>query len=123
MIYNFRQRLSEHMQRTGEDLLAQAFVQVTDEQVVAFALKTSKVQMDSNQIASNIRQYSRLQLLVEVLQRVHRDLSQADQQRYASEFGAYVKGSFGQYLYRLKPEACATHLEQIGQVGFMIFRQ
>jgi hypothetical protein len=115
-MYNFRQRLSNHMQATGEDLLAQAFTQVTDEQVVAFTLKTSKLRMDSTQIASNIRQYSRLQLLVEVLQRVHRDLSAADQQHYAPEFAPYVKGSSGQYLYRIKPEAYAQHLEQVGQV-------
>lgn len=115
-VYNFRQRLSEHMQATGEDLLAQAFAQVTDEQVVAFSLKTTKLRMDSTQIASNIRQYSRLQLLVEVLQRVYRDLSAADQQTYAPEFAAYLKGSSGQYVYRVKPEAYASHLEQIGQV-------
>jgi len=115
-VYNFRQRLSNHMQRTGEDLVAQAFAQVTDEQVAAFNLKTSKLRMDSTQIASNIRQYSRLQLLVEVLQRVYRDLHEADQQDYAAEFAAYVKGSSGQYLYRLKPAAYASHLEQIGQV-------
>lgn len=115
-MYNFRHRLSDHMQTTGEDLLAQAFEQVTDEQVVAFSLKTNKLRMDSTQIASNIRQYSRLQLLVEVLQRLHRDLSEADQQTYASEFAAYLKGSSGQYVYRVKPEAYASHLEQIGQV-------
>ena len=115
-MYNFRQRLSDHIQRTGEDLLAQAFEQVTDEQVVAFTLKTSKLRMDSTQIASNIRQYSRLQLLVEVLQRVYRDLSEADQQTYTPEFAAYLKGSSGQYIYRVKPEAYASHLEQIGQV-------
>jgi hypothetical protein len=115
-MYNFRQRLSEHMQTTGEDLLAQAFAQVTDEQVVAFSLKTTKLRMDSTQIASNIRQYSRLQLLVEVLQRVHRDLSAVDQQTYAPEFAAYLKGSSGQYIYRVKPEAYASHVEQIGQM-------
>lgn len=115
-MYNFRQRLSEHMQMTGEDLLAQAFAQVTDEQGVAFSLKTTKLRMDSTQIASNIRQYSRLQLLVEVLQRVHRDLSAADQQTYAPEFAAYLKGSSGQYIYRVKPEAYASHLERMGRV-------
>jgi hypothetical protein len=115
-VYNFRQRLSNHMQATGEDLLAQAFAQVTDEQVAAFSLKTTKLRMDSTQIASNIRQYSRLQLLVEVLQRVYRDLRAADQQIYAPEFAAYLKGSSGQYIYRVKPEAYASHLEQIGQV-------
>ncbi len=114
--YNFRHRLSDYMQARGEDLLARAFEQVTDEQVVAFSLKTNKLRMDSTQIASNIRQFSRLQLLVEVLQRVHRDLSEADQQAYDPEFEAYLKGSSGQYVYRVKPEAYANHLEQIGQV-------
>jgi len=114
--YNFRHRLSAYMQATGEDVLAQAFAQVTDEQVVAFSLKTNKLRMDSTQIASNIRHYSRLQLLVEVLQRVHRDLSEADQQAYAPELAAYLKGSSGQYIYRVKPEAYASHLEQMGQV-------
>lgn len=122
-MYNFRQRLSDHMQARGEDLLAQAFEQVTDEQVIAFSLKTSKLRMDSTQIASNIRQYSRLQLLVEVLQRLHRDLREADQQRYAPEFAAYLKGSSGQYIYRLKPEAYASHLEQIGQVMHKLVTQ
>jgi hypothetical protein len=42
-MYNFRQRLSNRMQTTGEDLLAQAFAQVTDEQVVAFSLKRNKL--------------------------------------------------------------------------------
>lgn len=113
---HFRHRLSDYMQATGEDVLAQAFAQVTDEQVVAFSLKTNKLRMDSTQIASNIRQYSRLQLLVEVLQRVHRDLSEADQHTYGPEFEAYLKGSSGQYVYRVKPEAYVSHLKQIGQV-------
>lgn len=114
--YNFRHRLSDYMQATGEDVLVRAFAQVTDEQGVAFGLKTNKLRMDSTQITSNIRQFSRLQLLVEVLQRVHRDLSEADQQAYASEFEPYLKGSSGQYIYRIKPEAYASHLAQIGQV-------
>jgi hypothetical protein len=122
-VYNFRQRLSQQMQTTGEDLLAQAFDQVTAEQVVAFGLKTSKLRMDSTQIASNIRQYSRLQLLVEVLQRLHRELSAADQQHYAADFSPYLKGSSGQYVYRVKPAAYTSHLEQIGQVMAQLVRE
>ena len=41
-LYNFRQRLARHMQATGENLLEQAFEQVTDEQMEAFALKTGQ---------------------------------------------------------------------------------
>lgn len=115
-MYNFRQRLSTHRQAHGVDLLAQAFAQVTAEQLAAFSLQTTKLRMDSTQIASNIRQYSRLQLLVEVLQRVQRDLSETDQQQYEADFAPYLKGSSGQYTYRVKPEAYAGHLEQVGQL-------
>jgi hypothetical protein len=115
-VYNFRRRLSEHRQQSGQELLAQAFEQVTDEQVAAFCLQTNKLRMDSTQVASNIRQFSRLQLLVEVLQRVYRDLSEADQQHYSDQFEPYLKGSSGQYVYQIKPGAYATHLEQVGQM-------
>ena len=71
-VYNFRKRLTQHMQRTGENLLDQAFEDVTDAQIAAFGLRTDKQRMDSTLVASNIRELSRLQLLVEVLQRVHR---------------------------------------------------
>lgn len=63
------------MQETGINLIEKAFEQVTDEQTEAFQLKTGKLRMDSTQIASNIREMSRLQLLVEVLQRVQRMLN------------------------------------------------
>ena len=39
-IYNFRQRLTQHMQETGEDLFEIAFEQVADDKIVAFKLKT-----------------------------------------------------------------------------------
>lgn len=115
-LYNFRRRLSEHLQQSGQDLLGQAFEQVTDEQVAAFGLKTDKLRMDSTQVSSNIRHFSRLQLLVEVLQRVQRELAEADQQAYETLFAPYLKGSAGQYVYRVKPGEYAHHLVQIGQL-------
>ena len=62
-LYNFRVRLSQHMQQTGENLLDETFTSVTDGQIAAFGLKTDKLRMDSSQIASNICEMSRLQLL------------------------------------------------------------
>src|SRR4030065_980260 len=81
--YSFRERLSRYMQATGINLLDQAFEQVTDAQTAAFKLKTGKQRMDSTQVASNIRQLGRVQLLVEVVQRVHCMLNEADQEQYA----------------------------------------
>jgi hypothetical protein len=115
-VYNFRQRLTQHMQETGENLFEQVFEQITDEQLAAFELKTDKLRMDSTMIASNIRETTRLQLLVEVLQRVHRMLTEEDQQHYAEAFAPYLKGSSGQYIYRLKAGDVAEHLQDIGEL-------
>jgi len=115
-MYNFRQRLSQHMQETGENLFEQVFEQITDEQLAAFELKTDKLRMDSTLIASNIREMSRLQLLVEVLQRVHRMLNDEDQLLYAEAFAPYLKGSSGQYIYRLKAGDVAGHLQGVGEL-------
>ncbi len=120
-VYNFRGRLSQHMQETGENLFDQTFEQITDAQIKAYGLKTNQQRMDSTQIGSNIRQMSRLQLLVEVLQRVHREMEPADQTEWAEEFGPYVKGSSGQYLYRLKGRgAQQPHLEAIGELMYRL---
>ncbi len=114
-LYYFRERLTQHMQQTGENLLERAFEQVTGEQVRALSLKTGKQRMDSTLLASNIRQMGRIQLLVTVLQRVWRMLTEEDQQRYAARFEPYTKGHAGQYLYRLKKEEWAEHLQRIGE--------
>lgn len=114
-IYNFRERLSQYMQEQGINLLDQAFEQVTDEQIAAFQLKTGQQRMDSVMLGSNIRQRGRLQLLVEIMQRVQRMLNAADQAQYAELFGPYLQGHSGHYIYRLKNEEYPTHLQRIGE--------
>jgi hypothetical protein len=115
-LYHFRQRLSEHMQKTGENLIEKAFEQITDKQLAAYELKTGKQRMDSFQIASNIRQFGRVQLLVTVLQRTQRMLNEADQVRYADDFAPYLKGHAGHYVYRLKKDEVGARLQIIGDL-------
>lgn len=123
-MYNFRQRLSHHRQETGENLFEQTFEQVTDEQITAFALKTNQQRMDSTQIASNIREMSRLQLLVEVLHRVHREMTPADQAAWAEAFAPYLKGSSGQYVYRVKGRGShQPHLAAIGELMHRLVKE
>jgi hypothetical protein len=114
-MYNFRRRVAQHMQETGINLYAQALEDIADEQIEAYELKTHRLRMDSTQIASNIREMTRLQLLVEVLQRTHRMLDEADQSRYAELFAPYLKGSSGQYTYRVMREEYDAHLRQAGE--------
>jgi hypothetical protein len=119
-MYNFRQRVVEHLNETGENLIEKAFEQITDEQVKAYQVKTGKLRMDSTQIASNICETTRLCLLVEVLQRTHRILEKPDQERYAEAFEPYLKGQAGQYAYRVKPGESGAHLERIGQLMYQL---
>jgi len=114
-VYNFRERLSQYMQEQGINLLDQAFEQVTDEQIAAFQLKTGQQRMDSVMLGSNIRQRGRLQLLVEIMQRVPRMLNEVDQAVYAELFAPYLQGHSGHYIYRLKNEEYPTHLQRIGE--------
>jgi hypothetical protein len=114
-LYYFRERLSRYMQEQGVNLLDQAFEQVTDQQIVAFQIKTKLQRMDSTQVGSNIRRIGRVQLLVEMLQRVQRMLNKSDQERYTAGFAPYVQGHAGQYVYHMKTEETDAHLQRIGE--------
>lgn len=114
--YNFRQRLVRHMQETGENLVEECFEQVTDEQMAAFEVKSQIQRVDSKQLASNIRRTTRLQLLVEILQRTYRMLDAADKIGYQDIFAPYIKGKSGHYIYRLQGEKHQAHIEQVGLV-------
>ncbi len=114
-LYYFRERLSRYMQETGRNLLDQAFEQVTDQQIAAFQIKTNLQRMDSTLVASNIRRMGRVQLLVEVLQRVQRMLNESDQERYTADFAPYLQGHAGQYVYHMKTDETDTHLQRIGE--------
>jgi hypothetical protein len=114
-LYYFRERLSRYMQEKGVNLLDRAFEQVTDQQIAAFQIKTGIQRMDSTMVGSNIRQIGRLQMLVEVLQRVHRMLRKRDQGHYAEAFAPYLQGHAGQYVYHLKREEFPGHIQRIGE--------
>jgi hypothetical protein len=119
-LYNFRQRLSRYNQEQGVNLLVQAFEEITDQQIHELKVQTHIQRMDSTQIASNIMDMSRLQLLVEAFQRLHRILSAADQERYGEMFAPYLRGGSGQYTYRIKGKE-ETH-QSIQQVGERMYR-
>jgi hypothetical protein len=113
-LYYFRERLSRFAQETGRDLITEAFEQITDGQAKAVNIRLGKQRMDSTLISSNIRRMSRLQLLVEVLQRVHRMLSKDDQQKWEKDFATYLEGSSGKFVYRVKGKDVAEYLQAVG---------
>jgi hypothetical protein len=72
--------------------------------------------MDLVLVSSNMRQMTRLQLLVEVGQRVWRMSVEEDQACYAAAFQPYRQGTEGQYCCRVRGDEVATHVEAVGQL-------
>lgn len=113
-LYYFRCALSEHMRQSGVNLMEEVFKSLTDDQLERFEIKSGVQRMDSTLIGSNIRSYSRIGLLVEVIARFYGELSAADQGTYESEFRAYVRYSSTQFCYRLNSDELNETLEKIG---------
>jgi len=112
--FNFRNRLFCHFVKTGENLLEGVFDSLTQQQLKTLKIKTDIQRSDSFMAMSNIRSYSRTQLLVEMLIRLHRILSDQDKARFNDALGPYVKQSSGQYIYSLERSSIPHELEKLG---------
>jgi len=113
-IYYFRAALVNYERVHDINLIQRATEKITDEQIEQFKLKTGLQRMDSTQIQSNIRNMSRIQLLVEIIHRFHRVLSTSDREKYATRFASYMKEDSLHYCYRLKRDEAESSLQQIG---------
>lgn len=114
-LFNFQNRLREHMGRTGQDKFQVVFDRFSQEDLERYGVKSEVQRCDSTQLGSNIRQYTRIELLVEVVLRMWRVLTEADQGLHAERFAAYVKAkTSGQFLYRLRRSDIDATLEQLG---------
>jgi len=85
-LFNFLNRLNNHFIKTGENLLEWGFDSLTQQQIEELEIKTGIQSTDSFLAASNIRNYTRIQLLVELVIRIWRVLSESDKQRFSMQF-------------------------------------
>lgn len=116
-LFNFQRRLRDHMVVTGRNKFELLFDQLTQEDLVRLGLNTTIQRSDSTQIGSFIREYTRVELLVEVVLRMWRVLEKQDQELYADRFAPYVSAqSAGQFLYRLRRDQLADTLTALGQL-------
>ena len=120
-LFNFLARVRDDMVATGRNRFETAFDRLTDEQRKRFGLNCSIQRCDSTQIGSNIRDYTRIELLVEVVLRMWRVLNEAHKEEYAERFASYVGAkTSSQFLYRLSKSDITQTLEQLGQLyGWM----
>ncbi len=114
-IYHFRAALCKYEKTHDVNLIKKATEKITDKQIEKFKIKTGLQRMDSTQIQSNIQNLSRIQLLVEIIHRLHRILSPEDKEKYTERFSIYIKEDALHYVYRLKREETKTRLGEIGE--------
>jgi hypothetical protein len=122
-MFNFLLRINSHFVKTGENLLEKVFDSLTEKQLKELKVKTDIQRTDSFQAASNIRQYTRLQLLIEMLIRIYRVISKKDKVKYKELFEKYVLKTSGQYIYKLPTEFIPDELNKIAQIYHKIYTQ
>ncbi len=119
--FNFQNRLLWHFSRTGENLLECVFDGLTREQLKRLKIKTDIQRSDSFMAMSNIRSYSRTQLLIEMLIRLHRILSDQDKLRFNELLNPYTKQSSGQYIYNLDRGSISHEREKLGRLYHKLY--
>lgn len=118
-LFNFKNRLHAYQKSTGIDLFNHLFDDLTEAQLKELKIKTGIQRGDTVMLNSNIASYSRLSLLVEVLNRLYLSLTQADQSLYSVWFSPYLKGG-EKYVYEVKSQENQSHLEQLATVYYSI---
>jgi hypothetical protein len=115
-IFNFQNRLLAHFTHTGEDLLEQIFDSLTAAQIKRLGIRTDIQRCDSFQAMSNIARYSRIQLLVEMLLRLERILSDDDRVLFTDLLRPYHGKSSGQFIHSLGKADLPHALDELGRV-------
>lgn len=115
-LFNFQNRILAHQESTGVDLIEKIFDRLSADQLKMLSLKTNIQRTDSTLISSNIRKYSRIQLLIEVLIRLNRILEKADIEHIGNLLTEYIKDGSEQYVYGIKPDNLPRELTKLGQI-------
>jgi hypothetical protein len=119
--FNFQNRLLSHFVETGQNLIERVFDSLTQEQLKTLKIKTHIQRSDSFMAMSNIRSYSRTQLLIEMLIRLHRVLSDDDKKRFNDILSPYVKQTSGQYLYDMERQQIPHEQEKLAQLYHKLY--
>ena len=117
-IYYNRDRLLEYEAKTGDNLLEEEFQAMTDDALARLPIDSKTQRMDSSFIGSFIKQMSRLELIVKVLQNFYHDLPKAEQTRWSSRLVEYVEDDAKHITYHLKRGEVEEHLKELGAILF-----
>ena len=120
-LFNFQNRVLDYELETGINLIEDIFDSLSARQIKELSIKADIQRSDSTLVASNIKKYSRLQLLIEVLLRLERILGEEDKQFIGKQLEPYLKKGTDKYIYGLKAKQLPFELERLGKVYFTVF--
>ncbi len=120
-LFNFQNRLLDYQEQTGLNLIEQVFDSLSAGQLKKLSVKADIQRTDSTLVSANIKKFSRLQLLIEVLARLDRILEEKDQQVIGEQLGPYLKKGADKYIYGLKANQLPRELEKLGKVYYKVF--
>ena len=120
--FNFQNRLLAHFVATGQNLIETVFDSLTQEQLKTLKIKTHIQRSDSFMAMSNIRSYSRTQLLIEMLIRLYRVLSDDDKVTFKDLLAPYIKQSSGQYIYSLDRGSLPHEHEKLANLYHTLYQ-
>ncbi|HET54646.1 MAG TPA: DDE transposase [Ignavibacteria bacterium] len=122
-LFYFQNKLNNHYIKSGENLLEKVFDRLTSGQLKELKIKTKIQRTDSFLAASNIRSYSRLQLLIEVVLRLYRVFREEDKERFKELLKDYRSQSSSNYIYGLKGSELPKQIEKIGDIYYRLIHQ
>ena len=117
-LYYNRKRLLEYEAQTGRNLLEEEFQAIAENSLEELGLNTKTQRMDSSFVGSFIKQMSRLELIVKVLQNFYRDLDEKEQSRWNPLVKEYVETEARHIAYYLKSAEVGDYLQKVGALLF-----
>ena len=116
-IFDFQNRLNDYNIKHGVNLIEQVFDRLTNKQLEDLNVRADIQRSDSFLVASNIRKYSRLQLLIEGILRFYRVLKDEEKESINSLISSYLdKKTSGRYIYDLSRDDIPKEFENIGRI-------
>ncbi len=117
-LYYNRKRLLEYEVQTGCNLLEEEFQAMTENCLKELGLEAKTQRMDSSFVGSFIKQMSRLELIVKVLQNFYCDLDGKEQARWNHPVKEYVEIEARHIAYYLKSAEVGDYLQKVGALLF-----
>jgi len=117
-LYYNRKRLLEYEAQTGRNLLEEEFQAMAENSLEELGLDAKTQRMDSSFVGSFIKQMSRLELIVKVLQNFYRDLDEKEQFRWNPLVKEYVETEARHISYYLKSAEVGDYVQKVGILLF-----